>query len=387
MTKKRRTSARPMDWRIAVLLLILVLIISLIQEFEGGDTPSTSIEPTVTPMTGSTAVPNANQALMMYTNTAELVYPDVPAERQPPQFYQAFLADIAAATQSVDIAVFDLDLPELTEALVAAQQRGVTVRVAFDDENLENAKVATAIGALEDAGVQVVSDQREPFMHQKIGVFDKQIVWTGSWNMTFNDTYRNNNNMLRIENPAMAADYTREVDQFMAGDFGTRKTGYAPFETVPLPDGSLDYYFSPKDKSNALIVEAINQAQTQVRFMAFSYTDDAIGQAMIAAHERGLSVAGVMERQNVRGTGSEFAILADGGVDILADGNCYIMHHKTMIIDDDVVITGSYNFTKSAEQSNDENLLIIRSPQLAAQYLAEYDRVRNQAENPLTCGR
>jgi phosphatidylserine/phosphatidylglycerophosphate/cardiolipin synthase-like enzyme len=224
-------------------------------------------------------------------------------------------------------------------------------------------------------------------MHQKIGVFDNRIVRTGSWNMTFNDTYRNNNNMLRIENPAMAVDYTREIDQFMAGNFGTKKTGNAPFETVTLPDGSLDYYFSPKDKSNALIVDAINQAQTQVRFMAFSYTDDAIGQAMIAAGERGLSVAGVMERQNAKGTGSEFAILKDGGVDILADGNCYIMHHKTMIIDDNVVITGSYNFTKSAEQSNDENLLIIRSPQLAAQYLAEYDRVRNQAENPLECGR
>jgi len=379
MTKKRRTSARPMDWRVAVLLLILVVIITLIQEFEGGDLPD--------PVAGPTATPIPNQALMVYTNTAELVYPDVPADRQPPQFYQAFLADVAAATQSIDIAVFDLDLPELTEALVAAQQRGVTVRVAFDDENLEDAKVATAIGALEDAGVQVVSDQREPFMHQKIGVFDKRIVWTGSWNMTFNDTYRNNNNMLRIENRAMAADYTREVDQFIAGDFGTKKTGNAPFETVTLPDGSLDYYFSPKDKSNALIVEAINQARTQVRFMAFSYTDDAIGQAMIAAHARGLSVAGVMERQNAKGIGSEFAILEDGGVDILSDGNCYIMHHKTMIIDDNVVITGSYNFTKSAEQSNDENLLIIRSPQLAAQYLAEYDRVRNQAENPLTCGR
>lgn len=378
MTKKR-TRTRAMDWRIALLLLVLALIVSFLQEDEETNTPI--------PVTGPTATPIANQSIIMYTNTAELVYPDVPAERQMPQFYQAFLADIAAATQSIDIAVFDLDLPELTEALVAAQQRGVKVRVAFDDENLEDAKVATAIGALEDAGIKVASDQREPFMHQKIGVFDNQIVWTGSWNMTFNDTYRNNNNMLRIENPAMAADYTREVDQFMAGNFGTKKTGNAPFETVTLPDGSLDYYFSPKDKSNALIVDAINQAQTQVRFMAFSYTDDAIGQAMIAAHRRGLSVAGVMERQNVRGTGSEFAILEEGGVDILADGNCYIMHHKTMIIDDDVVITGSYNFTKSAEQSNDENLLIIRSPQLVAQYLAEYDRVRNQAENPLECGR
>jgi phosphatidylserine/phosphatidylglycerophosphate/cardiolipin synthase-like enzyme len=63
------------------------------------------------------------------------------------------------------------------------------------------------------------------------------------------------------------------------------------------------------------------------------------------------------------------------------------MHHKTIIIDDALVITGSYNFTKSAEKSNDENLLMIRSPQLATQALAEYTRVRTQAEEPLTCGR
>lgn len=381
---KRRNSARPMDWRIAVLLLIVVIIITLLQEYDDTTPPAPVAEP---PTPRITATPLSSQALMLYTNTAELVYPDVAADRQMPQLYQAFLADIANATQSVDVAVFDIDLPELTEALVAAHQRGVRVRVTFDDENLEDARVATAIGALEDAGVQTASDQREPFMHEKIAVIDAQIVWTGSWNMTFNDTYRNNNNMLRIENRQMAADYMREVDQFMAGEFGTNKIGYAPFETVSLPDGTLEYFFSPKDKPNALIVAALAQATSRVRFMAFSYTDDAIGQAMIDAHNRGVSVAGVMERQNAKGTGSEFALLEEQGVDILADGNCYIMHHKTIIIDDDVVITGSYNFTKSAEQSNDENLLIIHSPQLVAQYLIEYERIRDQAENPLTCGR
>ncbi len=63
------------------------------------------------------------------------------------------------------------------------------------------------------------------------------------------------------------------------------------------------------------------------------------------------------------------------------------MHHKTIIIDDAVVITGSYNFTKSAEQSNDENLLIINSPSLAAQMIAEYKLVRAQAEQPTQCGK
>ena len=57
-----------------------------------------------------------------------------------------------------------------------------------------------------------------------------------------------------------------------------------------------------------------------------------------------------------------------------------------MIIDDRIVITGSYNFTKSAEKSNDENLLLIESPALAAAYQAEYARIKEQALNPLTCG-
>ncbi|HMO56365.1 MAG TPA: phospholipase D-like domain-containing protein, partial [Roseiflexaceae bacterium] len=75
-----------------------------------------------------------------------------------------------------------------------------------------------------------------------------------------------------------------------------------------------------------------------------------------------------------------------GGVDVLEDGNCYIMHHKVIIIDDRIVITGSYNFTASAETSNDESLLIIDDPTLAAAYVAEFDRLYAQATNPTRCG-
>jgi phosphatidylserine/phosphatidylglycerophosphate/cardiolipin synthase-like enzyme len=120
--------------------------------------------------------------------------------------------------------------------------------------------------------------------------------------------------------------------------------------------------------------------------MAFSFTDDAIGQALIDAQARGVTVSGVVERQSANGTGSEYPVLTDAGIDVLTDGNCYIMHHKTIVVDERIVVTGSYNFTKSAEQSNDENLLIIDSPAFAREYMAEYARVRQQAEQPTQCG-
>jgi phosphatidylserine/phosphatidylglycerophosphate/cardiolipin synthase-like enzyme len=297
------------------------------------------------------------------------------------------LADLAAAKSTIDIAVFDIDLPELRDALLAADKRGVTVRVAYDDTNLTDARVAQVIGALQDANIAVIPDEREPFMHEKIAAIDDTIVWTGSWNMTFNDTYRNNNSMLRFVNSTMAAMYHQEVDQLMGGAFGVRKTSHAPYPTIDLPDGDLTFYFSPVDDINKYVVAEIKAAKKSVRFIAFSYTDKAISQAMIAAHKRNLFVQGVMENQNVKGTGSAWPALESAGVDILKDGNCYIMHHKTIIIDDEIVITGSYNFTKSAEQSNDENLLIINSPSLAAQFIAEYKLVRAQAEQPTQCGK
>jgi phosphatidylserine/phosphatidylglycerophosphate/cardiolipin synthase-like enzyme len=372
------------DWRVLLLIIVLILIVFWFSPPQEVTAPPPDSTDSTELDQGTT---DGTQVVQLFNTTAALIYPDKADARTPPPLYTAFLNDISAATQSIDIAVFDIDLPELGQALLDAHARGVTVRVAFDDENLEDARVAALIGDLQDAGIAVQGDGREPFMHEKIAVIDSSIVWTGSWNMTMNDTYRNNNFMWRIVNPSMATSYRQEIDQLMSGTFGTYKTSYAPHPKIPLPDGQIEYFFSPEDGINQYVVEALNNAQSRIVFMAFSYTDKLISQAMIDAHNRGVSVQGVMEAQNANGTGAVFNTLADADIDILRDGNCYIMHHKTIIIDDELVITGSYNFTKSAEKSNDENLLMIRSPQLATQALAEYTRVRTQAEEPLTCGR
>ena len=382
------TRRRRLDWR-GVALVLVILVIVVLYDATLLETDGTFLAPTQT--TRATDVPQAavtpvvGDALLVYMTTDALVYPDVPAERAMPALYTAFLADIEAAQASIDIAVFDIDLPELGDALLAAHARGVTVRVAYDDENLTDARVAKLIGSLQDAQIAVRADEREPFMHEKTAVIDRRIVWTGSWNMTMNDTYRNNNSMVRFVSPQMAIGYVVEADQLMSGLFGVHKQSTAPHPVITFGKRTVRYAFSPVDGINAQVVSALDAAKTQIRFMAFSYTDPAIGAAMVRAKKRGVDVRGVMEKQNVRGTGSVFPLLQKAKVDIVPDGNCYIMHHKSIVIDTNTVITGSYNFTKSAEKSNDENLLIINGEGVAAQFLTEYDRVRERADAPQVC--
>ena len=119
--------------------------------------------------------------------------------------------------------------------------------------------------------------------------------------------------------------------------------------------------------------------------MTFSYTADTIAEAMVAKVKAGLAVRRVFETQNASGSGADFNRLQQGGVDVLEDGNCYILHHKVIVIDERTVITGSYNFTSSAERDNDENLVIVDDPNLARAYLDEFQRVYAQAQAPTRC--
>jgi phosphatidylserine/phosphatidylglycerophosphate/cardiolipin synthase-like enzyme len=324
--------------------------------------------------------------IQIFFTTPSLVYPDNRNQRSASPLLQAVIADIDAARKSVDLAVFDFDIPELADALIRAKGRGLAVRMIVDSENLASPEVSQQTGRLQSAGIPVHFDDREPFMHNKFLVADGALAWTGSWNATTNDTFRNNNNFLRLNNSLLAADYTREFEQMFGGRFGPSKTKDTPYPRVQLGAAVIEPYFSPEDGVAKYVVQRLQNAKTSIRFMAFSYTSDDIANMMIARKQAGLLVQGVFERQNANGSGAEYAKLKQGGIDVLEDGNCYILHHKVIIIDEQTVITGSYNFTGSAESSNDENLVMIDDVTIARAYLDEFTRVYTQAQSPTRCG-
>jgi phosphatidylserine/phosphatidylglycerophosphate/cardiolipin synthase-like enzyme len=154
---------------------------------------------------------------------------------------------------------------------------------------------------------------------------------------------------------------------------------------VQLGKTTGEVYFSPQDGVAKHVLDRLAAAKRSVHFMAFSYTSSAIADAMVGKVKAGLPVRGVFESQNAGGTGSAFSRLTQGGVNVLEDGNCYILHHKVIVIDERTVITGSYNFSFSAERDNDENLVIVDDPNLAHAYLQEFERVYAQAETPTRC--
>jgi len=291
----------------------------------------------------------------------------------------AHLAEaIHQARLSEDIAMDSLDLWSLRDALLAAHRRGIAVRVVIESEGLESAEAQE----LQENGIQVVDDRQEGLMHNKFAVIDRLEVWSGSMNFTLNGAYRSDNNLIRIRSADIAKDYLVEFEEmFLDHQFGPGSPANTPLPIVNVDGTPVEVYFSPDDGTMERVIELVKTAQESVLFMAYSFTDDDLALAMVEAQNSGIEVAGVMDKAQALGnSGGEYQNLLESGIDVRLDGNAKSMHHKVIIIDGQIVVTGSYNFSKSAKTRNDENTLILHSPEIAELYIKEFDRVWEIAE-------
>ena len=121
------------------------------------------------------------------------------------------------------------------------------------------------------------------------------------------------------------------------------------------------------------IVWEVGAAKTYVRVQAYSFTSAPIARALVDGSKRGVKVEVVMDKDRVTENYSEATFFDHQGVPVFSDGKHAIAHNKVMVIDGRAVLTGSFNFTKAAEESNAENLLVIRSPEIAAKYEKNYE--------------
>lgn len=285
---------------------------------------------------------------------------------------------IDTAKLTVDIAVYSLSLNSVRDALIRAHKRGVRVRMVMESDNMDR----TDPQILKDAGIPILGDRREGLMHNKFVVIDNSEVWTGSTNFTDSGAYADNNNMIRIRSVKVAENFTKEFEEMFVDDkFGDNVVSQTPNPRVAIDGTPIDVYFSPDDNVQASLVDIINTAQESIYFMMFSFTADPLGQAVRARAEDGVTVAGVMDTEQVNSNvGTEFDPFNQAGLDVYRDGIEGQMHHKVMIIDESIVIFGSYNFTNSAETRNDETVLVIYNKDIVAQFIAEFQRVNAQVQ-------
>lgn len=285
---------------------------------------------------------------------------------------------IENARISVDVAVYSMSLNSIRDALLTAHRRGVQVRIVMESDNLER----DVPRRLAEKGIPIIGDRREGLMHNKFVIIDRSEVWIGSMNFTTSGVYEDNNNLIRIRSTQMAENYLTEFNEMFEDDFfGPDVVPNTPHPQLTIDGVPLEVYFSPDDGVAARVMKLLRGAETSIHFMAYSLTADDFSRIIRQKARDGLRVFGVMdESQVISNKGGEFASFQNAGLRVYKDGNPGQMHHKVIIIDEKIVITGSYNFSASAERKNDENIVILFDEQLAAQYLKEFERVYAQAQ-------
>jgi phosphatidylserine/phosphatidylglycerophosphate/cardiolipin synthase-like enzyme len=144
--------------------------------------------------------------------------------------------------------------------------------------------------------------------------------------------------------------------------------------SLVLRDAPVRVYFSPKGGATQAVVEAIGAAKQTIVVQAYSFTSAPIAKALKDAYLRGVHVMVVLDKSQRSERYSSATFLARAGIETFIDSQHAIQHSKVMVIDQETVITGSFNFTKAAESSNSENLLILGDRALALAYRQEWER-------------
>lgn len=305
--------------------------------------------------------------------------------------------EIAKAKGSVDMAMYNLNVQSVVDALLAAHQRGVKVRAIGHVENASGQKFQQLVAA----GIPLLtnplapSGEQQPLMHHKFFVIDGRpgivagsypVTLMGSWNATFPQTYNDPNNLLIIRDSAVTAAYLQEFEEMwggkndtpntMAAKFGAEKADNTP-HTFTIGGSRIDIYFSPSDGAASHINKALLSGQTSIYTANLTFTYSQFANSLNKQKKDGADIRCIVD--NVEDQGSQFAALQSfaEAFDWQGEG---IFHHKYAVIDalplgggtDPIVVTGSHNFTFSAATRNDENTAIIYNGIIVNQFLQEF---------------
>ena len=151
----------------------------------------------------------------------------------------------------------------------------------------------------------------------------------------------------------------------LAGTIYAQQSNPTPNQLNP---DSWQEYFSPTGGCTTAVVKELNQAQSNILVQAYSFTSAPIAKALVDAHKRGVQVQVILDKSQRTEKYSEADFLIHAGIRTLIDSVHAIAHNKIMIIDSQVVITGSFNFTRAAEDRNAENLLVVHDGEMAKRY-------------------
>ncbi len=309
-------------------------------------------------------------------------------------FEQKLMERINSANYSIDLSLYSFfGMQNIADAIIAARDRGVKVRVVYDSRSTQNSMLA-----LINAGILVSKRPSflEGIMHNKFFIFDSRDtiptndwLWTGSWNVTSLELNWKNN-VIEINDPSITSAYQIEFEEMWGSSGDVPNSSNAKFGNQKIDNtthsfniGGIDVrlYFSPSDGTTSKIISAVNSADDDIYFAMLAYTRSDIANAMFNKFNSGITdIRGIIENPNT--SGSQYNFLDSFAEMFIASSPT--LHHKYGIVDaslpesDPATITGSHNWSNSAETRNDENTLIINDVFIANQFMQEFKKRYNE---------
>ena len=309
---------------------------------------------------------------------------------------------IAGAEESLDLAVQEIDSEPIAQAILDARWRGLSVRVFLEHSYLQTDLTAAQIAAIGPGpkrlesmwveprpnpdfrtnrdilnallrtDIEVHSDLNAEIFHQKFVIRDYRgstkptsALLTGSANFTTTDTHSNLNHTVIFHDYRICRDYAREFEEIRSGSFGRQRLGPVP-KTYNLDGVPVKVAFAPDHRPELEIVKQINKSVQRLDFAIFTFSGSSgIDDAMIMAQRAGRAVRGALDPGQGRFGWAATKWLHEAEVEVFLprqQAPFRKLHHKLMVIDDAIVVAGSFNYTGPANEYNDENIFVIGSP-------------------------
>jgi phosphatidylserine/phosphatidylglycerophosphate/cardiolipin synthase-like enzyme len=265
------------------------------------------------------------------------------------------LKEVEKSEKYIYMSLYDIDNDEFYNQILKKADEGVDIKIVTEENN----KNYYSEKLDRNEKIDLIYDDNYRLMHNKFIIIDGYLLITGSTNLSENGLNYNNNNLLFIYNNEITENYMLEFEeQFYDKEFGKKGDSEKVFEKIKLMNGEISTYFTPDENYQKIILDYIKNAEKEIKVMIFTFTDSKIAQALADAYKRGVDVKVITETFQA---GSRWSVYGDFQNDFpfILDKNYKTFHHKILLIDDKHILTGSYNFTKSALENNDENAVII----------------------------
>lgn len=304
------------------------------------------------------------------------------ASDAPDGIYRNLVRFLGTAKRTIHASAHEVDMVAIAELLAAKAASGVEVEIVVESRWWSIAKNTAARQVLEHSRVKIIPDNRDTgLMHNKFFVVDGERVWTGSANITETCLLYNANNSIWIESRQVAENFTGEFQEQKAGRFGRARLGRfgSPHPVAKVAGIEVETYFSPEDGPLSAVVRVIDAARKSVDVACFVFSSQEVADALIAAKKRGVVVRVLLDNSFEPPSSTahwRFIPARDfpkAGIAMRFDRELAKMHQKTVVVDDEILVTGSMNLSRAGAEQNDENIVIVHSADIATRCNHEFE--------------